>query len=701
MSSIGIRLATVAAAFVAVLSACADDIALVGVGDRWKYQPAVFPVSDTWNQTEFDDHEWRDGESGFGTSTWGENTLFGDLLRGEGAIFFRKSFRVEEPAAIRSLTLRCDWQGGFVAYLNGIEIVRRNLPGFPGTPVSPETPASVRYAGWAEDIPISGFQPLLRRGTNVLAIQAHPHEVGWLDVVLVPELLANFTRGPYLQNVQQDRATVLWKTPTPQGGRVEYGPDGSLDMSVAVPSPLATQSVELSGLRPGHRYSYRVRTGPAAAEATSPVYSFQTLPSGGDLEFAVFGDSGAGSAAQFQVARQISKSRPGLVLHLGDVVYPSFVSGRADTRCLSVYRDLFRTTPFFATWGNHDLYAGPEPFLDVFRQPTNSTPLADHLAEGTRPEFYYSFDAGDAHFSVLFWPYSNQYFMREGCAQLRWLEADLAASPKPWKFLMVHHPVNTSGVHRFDDYNHNQVFDRLEVAERLLPVASRYGVQMIVSGHDHNFERFHPIRGTHTVVSGGGGIILYGLSLRDANSAVFDSRWHFTSFQLKGDMLRMAAVDAQGLVFDALEFRRTAVDSGDADGDGLSDAAELAWGTRPDDPDTDGDGLPDGWEYLRGLDLRTPDPRPPGQRFVELLAGPLPRPSAELAGFSRVGGGVELRWLHVPGFRVVIEGCDRPAGNWDVIFTGGLAGGGDANAQFLVVPADLGRRFFRVRLAPR
>lgn len=693
-----IRLAIVAAALVAATWARAEDPALVGVGDVWRYQAAVEGVPEIWRRPEFDDQEWRTGESGFGISTWGENTLFGDLLRGEGSILFRKSFQVEDPAGIRSLTLRCDWQGGFVAYLNGVEIARRNLPGLPGTPVSLGAQASVRYSGWAEDIPVAEFQALLRRGTNVLAIQAHPHELGLMDVVLVPELLANFTRGPYLQNVQQERATVIWRTPTPQPGRVEYGLDDAFESVAGAQTSLAAQAVELSGLLPGRRYSYRVRTGTDDVHALSPVYSFRTLPAGGDLDFAVFGDSGSGSAAQFQVARQLAQSRPSLVVHLGDVVYPNFAAGRADTRCLSVYRDLFRTTPFFATWGNHDLYAGPEPFLEVFRQPTNSTPAADHLVEGTRPEFYFSFDAGDAHFAVLFWPYSSQYYMREECPQLRWLEGDLAASAKPWKFLMVHHPVNTSGAHRFDDYNRNQIFDRLEVADRLLPLAAKYGVQMILSGHDHNFERFHPVQGTHTVVSGGGGIILYGLSLRDPNSAVFDSRWHFTSFRLKGDMLRMVAVDTHGVAFDALEFRRSAAESGDTDGDGLGGAAELALGTRPDDPDTDGDGLPDGWEFLRGSDPKGPDPKPAGLRFAEFLAGPIPRPSAELAGFATSGGGVELRWLQIPGFRAVIEGGDQAEGDWEVLGPHEADGGAEAKTQVLNLPANSSQRFFRVRL---
>ena len=58
-----------------------------------------------------------------------------------------------------------------------------------------------------------------------------------------------------------------------------------------------------------------------------------------------------------------------------------FTIGAADTRCLSVYRGMLRTTPFFFTWGNHDLNAGTEPFLSAFRQPTNSVSAEEHRAD--------------------------------------------------------------------------------------------------------------------------------------------------------------------------------------------------------------------------------------------------------------------------------------------------------------------------------
>lgn len=677
----------------------ADEIALVGVGETWRFQAADDRVTEEWRDAAYDDRHWRFGGSGFGRSTHGENTFLDRSLLGLGTVCFRKTFEVVDPGAVHTLTLRCDWQGGFVAYLNGVEIARRNLSGVPGTRVPLDAPASVRYAGAAEEIPVPTPRLWLRPGRNVLAIQAHPYQVGFLDIVLVPELLANFSRGPYLQSVLQDRATVLWRTPAPIAGQVEFGIGDSLDEVVVGPVS-AIQELTLTGLRPGTRYSYRVRSGTGPEAPVSPVLSFRTLPATGDLKFILFGDSGAGSWAQFKVARQLALTPADLMVHLGDVVYPRFSVGLTDTRCLSVYREKLRTTPFYFTWGNHDLYGGPDAFLAAFRQPTNSVSAADHRVEGTRPESFYSFDAGDAHFAVLYWPYSGQYYMREGGAQLRWLEADLAASAKPWKFLVLHHPVNTSGVHRFDDYNFNQIPDRQEVADRLMPLAARHGVQLIVSGHDHNFERFHPIRGTHTVVSGGGGISLYPAVEMDPNSAVFESRWHFTVVEMRGDTLRMTPVDLEGRVFDALEWRRTPAGSDDPDGDGLATATEIEIGTRPDSPDTDGDGLSDGWEFLRDSDPRVRDTRAPEIRLASFLSAPIPRPRVELTASPGVGGGVRLRWLAAVGHRAVIEGADRSDGEWQPLEWPSGEPGPGRSRQSVEIPSSREQRFFRVRLVP-
>ena len=676
----------------------ASGPALVAIGDPWRYDPRGLPAEAGWNQSGFDDSRWAEGASGFGRTSWGETTQLPWTDRGSGTVLFRKEFQILDPGTIQSLALLCDWQGGFVAYLNGQECVRRGLDGAPGTPVTFDQKATFRVAGAAEILSLDASLPLLRSGTNVIAISLHPTAGSSADVVLVPELLANFTRGPYLQSVLTHQALVMWRTLEPQGGRVDIGlaPDLSDARTVESAGRTNIQEVLLSGLPPGTRHYYRVRTD----KASSPVLSFQTLPATGDLDIAVIGDSGAGSAPQMDVARNLNRKSFQLFLHLGDLVYPAPYPGLADTRFLSVYRPTLGTTASFSIWGNHDLYTRAEDLLEVIRTPTNDVPMERHIADRTRPEFYYSFDAGDAHFTMLFWPYSSQYAMRPGSPQIEWAERDLAASSKPWKFICVHNPPATSGGHRFDDFDFNKIADSQEVAAMLMPLAARYGVQMIFSGHDHNFERHHPVQGTHRIVSGGGGIVLYGLTERDASSAFFEPRWHHLELQLRGDRLRLRAVDRSGLVFDGLEFRRTGPDSDDPDGDGLGAAAELALGTRQDTPDTDGDGLPDGWEFLEGTRAEVSDRKPDWSHLNEwdrqasVLEGPMITVAKDVAGQS------ELRWLGRTGQRSVLEEAPLPEGPWTVVPDRVGSDRFRSDPQRWRLPSTEASRFFRVRLVP-
>jgi hypothetical protein len=130
--------------------------------------------------------------------------------------------------------------------------------------------------------------------------------------------------------------------------------------------------------------------------------------------------------------------------------------------------------------------------------------LPKNPATGT--EHFYSFDHGDAHFSVLLQPYASQYLLTPGDMQYNWLTNDLATTAKPWKFIFMHVPIASSGAHRFDDYAQFGTPDDIDIRNALLPVAAQYGVQMIFTGHDHNYGRFNPMNGVYSVVTGGGGV---------------------------------------------------------------------------------------------------------------------------------------------------------------------------------------------------
>jgi hypothetical protein len=247
-----------------------------------------------------------------------------------------------------------------------------------------------------------------------------------------------------------------------------------------------------------------------------------------------------------------------LVLHTGDVTYPSFADGLADTRFLSVYRPQMRTTPFYFAWGNHDLYSGVDAFLHTIRQPTNDVAMALHKADGTIPQFFGSFEAGDVHFSLIFQPFASQYLLRTNNSQFAWLDADLAKTRKPWKVLIAHHPWQTSGAHRLDDLNFDGKKDCAQIGEAIFALARKHGVQLFIGGHDHNYERFFPTNGLFSVTTGGGGSILYPLTQRDPWSAIFQSRYHFLRLRFDRDEMRVRAIGADGQEFDRFVMKRGA-----------------------------------------------------------------------------------------------------------------------------------------------
>jgi hypothetical protein len=395
----------------------------------------------------------------------------------------------------------------------------------------------------------------IRPGTNWLTLQLHADGVYSRSPVFTGEVLANFSRAPYLQNVSSNRAEIRSLTPWPRSIRVEYGTESIQEAAVNGPEG-TNHVVRLEGLRPGTRYQYRVILGKQGDGGATAPMTFQTLPAAGPLTVQVLGDSGWGDFAPHAVVAQMMRSEADLVLHAGDTVYPGFSPGLADLRFLSVQRPWMRTRASAFTWGNHDLYYGFAPLLEIFGSPTNDTPDWEHGAEKTVPQAYYSFDAGDVHFAVLFQPFLGQYQMRPNSPQARWLDRDLAASQKPWKVVLAHIPWETSSVHRIDDSNYNGRRDGAEFAEVLLPIAQRHGVQLYLSGHDHNYERLIPVEGMTSIITGGGGALPYGLREASAFLSAFRVVYHFTQLRFEGDALTVRCIGQDGKVEDQSVIRR-------------------------------------------------------------------------------------------------------------------------------------------------
>lgn len=197
------------------------------------------------------------------------------------------------------------------------------------------------------------------------------------------------------------------------------------------------------------------------------------------------GDFGTGDENEQNLASSIRSwvsTRPfDALVTLGDNVYDEGDPSRFDavwTRPFGWVRD--SGVPVIASLGNHDVETqGGAPEIALFDMPGR---WYEHRIG---PMDFFVIDAND--------PDQN--------GQTQWLSEALGSSRAPWQVLVFHQPAFSCGKHGSTP----------EVQDELLPVVEGKGVDLVVNGHDHDYQRFAPIGGTTYVVSGGGAASLYGV----------------------------------------------------------------------------------------------------------------------------------------------------------------------------------------------
>ncbi len=177
------------AGVVAPLAAFAQDgEVLIPIGVEWRYFKGTEAPPVEWNARDFDDGDWLAGETGIGYGDGDDATILDDMEDGYASVYCRRSFTVADAASLRRLILRIDYDDGFVAYLNGAEVVRRGLD---GEPPPFDAFSSSHEAGTPETIDLSAGLEVIENGVNVLAVQVHNTSIGSSDLSFVPELAAN------------------------------------------------------------------------------------------------------------------------------------------------------------------------------------------------------------------------------------------------------------------------------------------------------------------------------------------------------------------------------------------------------------------------------------------------------------------------------------------------------------------------------
>jgi 3',5'-cyclic AMP phosphodiesterase CpdA len=342
-------------------------------------------------------------------------------------------------------------------------------------------------------------------------------------------------RAPYVQGVTTSSAVICWVSKGPEAGVVQYGKTLELKQKEADAWIGGRHAVTLTDLAPGSTYHYRVE----GTGWSSTMGCFRTAPMGDDssFSFAVVGDSGSGGQGQLAVAALMGRLEPDLILHTGDVVYPAGEERHYGERFFAPYRHLIGSVPVFPVLGNHDVRKrNGAAFLETFHPP---------LGSPRSTKRYYSFDWGGAHFVALD---SELYYGDKGGApekQKEFLDEDLAATCKRWKFVFLHRSPYGSSRHGGDE----------RVRVDLETVFARYGADVVFSGHDHVYERTVPIKGVTYVVSGGGGRRLYpaGKNEWTASSA---SKHHAVFVRVDGGRFSLVAAEPGGTVLDRLALEK-------------------------------------------------------------------------------------------------------------------------------------------------
>ena len=301
-------------------------------------------------------------------------------------------------------------------------------------------------------------------------------------------------RGPYLQCGTTTNIIVRWRTDVLTDSLVTFGLAASaLDWSVLDPDMVTDHAVTLTNLAPNTKYYYSIGTSDFVL-AGDTGHFFRTAPAEPKpTRIWAIGDSGTASAfglGSWEVRdayRTFTAERETDVwLMLGDNAYWIGTDEEYQIGVFDTYPDFLRRNSVWSTIGNHDA-ATPSAYFDIFSLPTDGR--AGGLASGS--ENYYSFDYSDIHFVCLD---SELSANTPGSPMLTWLEADLAANTRLWTIAFWHSPPYNFGTHNSDDPS-DTGGHLVQMRENVVPILESYGVDLVLCGHSHSYERSFLLNG--------------------------------------------------------------------------------------------------------------------------------------------------------------------------------------------------------------
>jgi len=301
---------------------------------------------------------------------------------------------------------------------------------------------------------------------------------------------ANIVRGPYLQNLTSSNIVVRWRTDMPVASGVRFMARPHTEIwAVTDSTPKTEHSITLTNLAPDTGYQYQVESETDVLSEGADHFLFTGPAVQRPTRIWVIGDSGTASVAAKAVYdryREFTGQRyTDFWLMLGDNAYYEGTDQEYQRAVFDMYPELLRQTPLWSTMGNHETYSyeetGRHAYFDNFTFPT----AGEAGGEPSGTEHYYSFDYGNIHVVCLD---SEESLRNPGDPMLVWLEEDLAANSKDWTIAIWHSPPYTKGSHDSDNLFDNGG-NMTKMRQNIVPILENYGVDLVLGGHSHNYER--------------------------------------------------------------------------------------------------------------------------------------------------------------------------------------------------------------------
>ncbi|MEI6950011.1 metallophosphoesterase [Paraflavisolibacter sp. H34] len=507
---------------------------LVPFGANWKYLDNGSDQGTLWKESSFSDAAWKTGRAPLGYGSGEEEKVIGyggSKSQKHTTSYFRYSFSVADTAGITGYRVSVKRDDGAVVYINGKEVYRTNMP---GGVITHTTKANDHAVGDGAS-PVKKSLPagILFPGRNTIAVEVHQATNSSADMFFDLELAATMlssqppggndgeggsgeeepqnpggdgaelTRGPYLQVGNATGVTLRWRTDKATDSKIEVGTKvGVYTLSATDATKTVEHILRIDSLKPDTKYYYRFGSTASILQGDS-THFFRTAPPANtnrNIRIAVFGDCGQNArnrqTGTLKAYQDYVGNKPGeLLLIPGDLAYDDGKDAEFQKYFFNVYSpNILRNHVLFPAPGNHDYHttsntARTAPYFKNFTFPTNGE--SGGVPSGAKN--YYSVDWGNIHVLCLdsYGMESDDSYLYDTTGkQATWMKKDLAANTREWVVVILHHPPYSKGDH---DSDVEGALKRIRA--RVVPIWERYGVDLVVGAHSHNYERSFLLRG--------------------------------------------------------------------------------------------------------------------------------------------------------------------------------------------------------------